>query len=131
MPIFYFFSCTAICHICLTYQLFSCLASVCLFLDILDVVSCDQFAFEVMKLASGFFFFILKNKTEGEAEEEKGQQASCLRQDEQAGPETEELELMEIERVGDQTDPGREEQTDLEKENEVATTATSSVMCLI
>lgn len=54
-----------------------------------------------------------------------------MRQDEQAGPETEELELMEIERVGDQTDPGREEQTDLEKENEVATTATSSVMCLI
>ena len=50
-----------------------------------------------MKLASGVFF-ILKDKTEGEAEEEKGQQASCLRQDEQAGPETEELEQMETER---------------------------------
>lgn len=33
---------------------------------------------------------------------------------------------MEIERQGDQTDPGREEQTDLEKENEEATAATSS-----
>lgn len=73
------------------------------------------------------FEFILKAKADGEAEKEKGQQASSSSQGEHARPETEELEQMALEREGDQTDPGRKgEPTDLEKENDQAAAATPS-----